>query len=339
MRESELDSLFLPEGARGAGYKLRRYRGGEDMAAIAEVMNVSWAADSIDANVAPEDIAHILAKTDFFDPVKDTVLLEKDQKLVGFAESYLRPLDDGTQLHPMQVLVLPEERNKGLRHALIGFCEHRAREIAAEHPGDAPCLLEVFSAATNGEWRGLLENEGYSPSWYLYEMVRQDLESIPDLPLPKGVEIRPVRPEDMKKIWDATREAFRDMRNFSERTYTDQAFKLWTESRLCQPRLWQIAWERDEVAGGVHNYIDEEENKNLNRSWGHTERIFVRRRWRNQGMAGALIARSLGVLKAEGVEAATLDVDTENPSRALGVYLRMGYKQEREFVFYRKPVV
>jgi GNAT superfamily N-acetyltransferase len=162
MRESELDSLFLPEGARGAGYKLRRYRGGEDMAAIAEVMNVSWAANSIDANVALEDIAHILAKTDFFDPVKDTVLLEKDQKLVGFAESYLRPLDDGTQLHPMQVLVLPEERNKGLRHALIGFCEHRAREIAAEHPGDAPLSARsVFGSdkrrveRTSGK-RGLL---------------------------------------------------------------------------------------------------------------------------------------------------------------------------------------
>jgi GNAT superfamily N-acetyltransferase len=339
MRESELDSLFLPEGASGAGYKLRRYRGSEDMAAIADVMNVSWAADSVDANVALEDMDQVLAKTDFFNPMEDILLLEKNQRLVGFAELYLRPLDDGMQLHPILVLVLPEERQKGLRHALIRFCEHKAREIAAEHPTNEARLLEVYSAATNSEWRGLLEKEGYSPSWYLYEMVRRDMQSIPELPLPESVDVRPVRPEDMKKIWDATREAFRDMRNFSERTYNDQAFKLWTESRLCQPRLWQIAWEGDEVVGGVHNFIDEEENKNLDRNWGHTERIFVRRPWRNQGVAGALIARSLGVLKAEGVEAATLDVDTENPSRALGVYLRMGYKQEREFVFYRKPVV
>jgi len=318
---------------------MRRYRGSEDKASTVEVMKASWAADLIDASVAVEDMDQLFAKTDFFDPVQDVVLLERNRKLVGFAESYLRPLDDGTQLHPMLAMVIPEERNKGLRHALIRFCERRAHEIAAEQPADGDRFLEVYSAAQNSEWRGLLEREDFSPSWYLYEMVRHNLEDIPDLPFPKGVEVRPAKPEDMRRIWDATREAFKDMRNFSERTYNDQAFQLWTESRLHQPRLWQIAWEGEEVVGGVHNYIDEEENKSLGRNWGHTERIFVRKPWRNQGVAGALIARSLAVLRAEGVDAATLDVDTENPMRALSVYLRLGYKSEKEFVFYRKPVV
>jgi mycothiol synthase len=104
------------------------------------------------------------------------------------------------------------------------------------------------------------------------------------------------------------------------------------------PELWQIAWEGDEVVGGVHNYIDKEENEAFNRKWGHTEQIFVRRPWRKRGIAMALIARSLKILREHGMTEATLDVDTENPSGALELYESLGYRPYSEFIFYRKPL-
>lgn len=52
----------------------------------------------------------------------------------------------------------------------------------------------------------------------------------------------------------------------------------------------------------------------------------------------ALIARSLKVVRDEGMEAAALDVDSDNPSGALKLYESLGYKLEMEFTFYKKPI-
>jgi ribosomal protein S18 acetylase RimI-like enzyme len=169
-------------------------------------------------------------------------------------------------------------------------------------------------------------------------MVRDDLDNIPEVPLPPGIEVRPVRREDLRRIWDAAREALRDENNFFEENWDEQAFKRLPSERLFTPELWQIAWDGEEVVGGVHNFVDRAENESLGRKWGHTEHIFVRRQWRGRGVARALISRSLKVVKEQGMEAATLDVDAENPSRALKLYESLGYRMCREFTFYRKPL-
>jgi GNAT superfamily N-acetyltransferase len=221
---------------------------------------------------------------------------------------------------------------------LLRRSEERLRELAREHPQGITKYIETYAHAEKNDWSSVLELEGYSPTWHLFEMVRPDLDNIPDLPLPEGVEVRQVRPEHYKTVWDAMKEALRDERSFSEDRYGDVAFEKELKEPIFSPEIWQIAWAGSEVIGGVHNYIKREENKALGRKWGHTERIFVARGWRKRGVARALIARSLKVLKDQGMEAATLDVDTENPSGALRVYESLGYKPTEHFVFYKKSL-
>jgi mycothiol synthase len=196
--------------------------------------------------------------------------------------------------------------------------------------------FESYTNSEDNDWKAVLEREGYVPAMHLFEMVRPDLENIPDSDFPNGVEVRPVKPEDYRVIWDAMKEALRDERFFSQHKYNDKAFEKSMRSPTFTPDLWQIAWSGDEVIGGVHNYIDNEENKEFERLWGHTERIFVSRGWRKKGIAKALIARSLRVLKEAGMEQATLDVDTENPSGAVDIYKKLGYREKLHFIFFRK---
>ena len=51
-----------------------------------------------------------------------------------------------------------------------------------------------------------------------------------------------------------------------------------------------------------------------------------------------MIARSLKLLKEKGMTEAALGVDAENPSGALHLYEKMGFKVEKRAMFYRKPV-
>jgi len=140
----------------------------------------------------------------------------------------------------------------------------------------------------------------------------------------------------LRKIWDAVGEAFQDHWGASE--WTDEWFRQWQEKSYFNPELFQIAWDGDEVAGTVLNYISEEENKEYNRKRGYTEEITTRRPWRRKGLARALIARSFKVLKERGMTEAALAVDAENLSGALKLYEDMGFRTVKRYTTYRKPL-
>lgn len=93
-----------------------------------------------------------------------------------------------------------------------------------------------------------------------------------------------------------------------------------------------------EPVGQVENYVDSVENEKLGRLRGYTEGISVLKAYRGKGIAGALIARSLGMLKALNLQEAALTVDSGNASGALRLYESMGYRTYRTMVEWRKPL-
>jgi GNAT superfamily N-acetyltransferase len=102
--------------------------------------------------------------------------------------------------------------------------------------------------------------------------------------------------------------------------------------------MWQVAWDGDQVAGSVVNGIYAHENAQLGLDIGWLDHVSVRRPWRRRGLASALIARSLLVLRDRGMAIAALGVDADNPTGALGVYERLGFKPHQTWVTYRKPL-
>ena len=89
----------------------------------------------------------------------------------------------------------------------------------------------------------------------------------------------------------------------------------------------------------VLSYIDKDQNEIYRRKRGYTENICVRRPWRRQGLAKALIAASLTALKERGMSEAGLGVDAENTSGALHLYESMGYRVVKTSTIYRKPLM
>ena len=58
---------------------------------------------------------------------------------------------------------------------------------------------------------------------------------------------------------------------------------------------------------------------------GYTDLLGVRREFRGRGMAQALLADAMRRFAAAGMDKASLDVDSENPTGALALYAKMGY--------------
>jgi len=309
-----------------------------DFKTLADVIQKSRDADLYEMVETPEDIADMFRHLLNCDPHKDMLLVKVNGTTVGFClcEWFNRP--DGVRTYEHSAYLMPEWRKDGLRRAMLSDNERRLREIAREHPKEYTKTFEVRANSVDNDWKTLLEEEGYRPFRHNLIMVRPDLEDIPDLPIPEGLDLRPVLAEHHRIIFKATAEAFRDEPNFSFEAWSEEVFEYITEWRAFRPELWQVAWAGDEVAGGVLNFIEDEENKKYGRKWGYTMAIFVRRPYRNRGLASALIARSFVILKKEGMEQAALGVDFENPSGALRLYEKMGFRVFQQYTRYRKPL-
>jgi GNAT superfamily N-acetyltransferase len=320
------------------GFSTRGFSGASDIPKIVHITNESWAADLSDIVITSDELIESYAHPQNFDPRKDLLLAEVDRELIGVGSVTWSDRRGDIRVYKHQAHLLPQWRGMGIRHYMLRKNEARLREIAKSEVADKKSIFEVWTNMETNHWKSVLESSGYEPAWYVFEMIRSLDEDITALPLPEGIEVRPVDSENYRAVWDAAKEALRDEREYSDERWSDTSYGLFIRSRKFTPELFQIAWAGDEVVGGVHNFIDEEENAQLNRAWGHTEEIFVRQPWRRRGIARALIAGSLNVLKDRGIEYATLDVDADNPSGALRLYESVGYKCDKRFVFYRKPL-
>jgi ribosomal protein S18 acetylase RimI-like enzyme len=180
----------------------------------------------------------------------------------------------------------------------------------------------------------LLEAHGYRIGRYGLLMTRDLREPIEPGALPDGLEIRPVEPAQHRQIWDADAEAFRDHWNSAERTEAD--FEAWFAEPELDTGLWRIAWAGDEVAGVVMPSIWPAENATLGIQRGWLDHVSVRRPWRRQGLASALIVAALAGLRQAGMTEAALGTDAENVSGAVRVYERLGFRRAKTTLNYRK---
>ena len=169
-----------------------------------------------------------------------------------------------------------------------------------------------------------MKARGYEPIRWFYFMIRPTLDDLPDAPLPAGLEIRDVRPEEMEAIFAAETEAMRDHWGFTEPSERERD-EFFNDPVQSDTSLWRVAWDGDQVAGMVRSYIHPEQNARLGLRRGWVEFISVRRPWRRRGLARALIAASFPLLRARGMTEGALGVDAQNPTGAVGVYERCGF--------------
>ena len=113
----------------------------------------------------------------------------------------------------------------------------------------------------------------------------------------------------------------------------------WAEEPTFLLHLWKIAWVGDEVAGTVLNFVNEVENVEYVRKRSYTEAISVRRPWRKMGLAHSLLVQSMKMFKEMGMTETALGVDAQNLSGALKLYQSVGYKEVKQHITFRKPLV
>jgi mycothiol synthase len=323
--------------AGATGVVLRPYAGDADLPDIVRLLNAQYEADGINERRSVESqrawYAHASQQ---FDPARDVVLAELDGRIVGVAgQDWVDTRDGAFREYRLWCAVDPAHRRRGIGRALLADNEGRARELAAVQRPDRPTAYGSFAA--EGRPAGiLLERAGYTRQRWFFDMVRPTLEDLPRVPLPAGFDLRPVTPDHHEVVWRANREAFRDHWGGSDESH--EAMQRILGDPDTDTSLWLIAWDGDEVAGGVWNAIYPAENEALGVRRGWLDSVFTRRAWRRRGLARALIVRSLWLLRDRGMTSAALGVDADHPTGALGLYTAAGFAVDERFAAWRKPM-
>lgn len=328
------NTLHLMELPAVDGLWFRHFEGEKDFPGMLAVISAAKQADGVERTDTLENITNMYSHLTNCDPYKDVLIAMVGDEMVAYSRlHWYEELVSRAIIYSSFGFIKPAWRRKGIGTCMLHNNQRRLRELAAGH-SSAERYFESFANEGETGTRTLLEQNGYTVIRIFYQMVRPDLENIPDLPLPEGLDVRPAQPEHYRPIWDALHEAFREHWGFT--APTEGQYEEWQGDSNFQPERWQVAWDGDEVAGFVLGYINKAENREYNRLRGWTEDIGVRKAWRKRGLAAALIARSLRDQKAQGMTESALGVDTENVTGALRLYERMGFRPVKKEWMYRK---
>ena len=340
-----------------AGLIFRRYQGEQDLPAMLDVFQSSrFAGQELDHDETVleslGDITHKYRPQPNCDPYQDVLIAEVNDRMVAYGRVNWRQLAardaarEGDRIYFMEWYIRPEWRGQGLEKTFLSQSQVRLRLIIREQDSQAPFngarLFETSATSLQPELIHMLEEDGFQAARWGCKMTCSNLQNFPDIPMPAGLEVRPVKPEHYRPIWEALLDAFHDDPGYSEPSEED--YQSWLQSAQFQPHLWQVAWESDsasavgEVAGMVLNYITHVAANRDDPGIAWTEDICVRRPWRRRGLARALLARSMRMFREMGFSQTSLGVDLNNPESASHLYELMGYQIVRLFTLYRKPV-
>lgn len=325
-------------GAPLPGLVLRRTTLLGDVPSMLLISTAANEADGVDERTSEASLVNWLTHpSPGFNPAEDVVVAEVDGEVVGYGWTFWVDATDGGRDYVTRGHVDPAWRRRGVGTAILERNEGRLRELSAAHATERPRRLGTFADARRPGAVALVTSHGYEPVRYFFNMLRATLDEVEVPALPQGLELQQVHDrEDYRRLFDADAEAFMD--HWGGFDASDEAFEEWLGWPDFDPSLFLIAWDGDEIAGAVLNFIDENENELLSRKRGLLASVFVRRPWRRRGLAAALVARSLVLLRERGMTSAWLGVDADNPTGALGVYERAGFAVHSRGSAYRKPM-
>ncbi|MBT2596488.1 GNAT family N-acetyltransferase [Arthrobacter sp. ISL-72] len=172
----------------------------------------------------------------------------------------------------------------------------------------------------------LLQKAGFHVVRYFNEMHRHLAGGpLPEVRLDDGLELVTMRPELSEDVRLAHNAAFRD--HWGSEPRDEESWGFTVNDPQARPDLSTVVLDRSSGAVAGYQLASHDPDGAVSRGFseGYTDLLGVRREYRGRGIAQALLADAMRRFAAAGMDRASLDVDSENPTGALALYEKMGY--------------
>lgn len=238
----------------------------------------------------------------------------------------------------LDIRVHPTQRGRGIGTRLTRWGEQLVYELIPKAPDNARVTVEAGAVSTFAPAIELLRDLGYTYTRSFYEM-RIALASPPPAPVwPLGITARSMIPnQEEEAVYRADVEAFRDHWGFVEQPF-EEDFPRWLHytrnNPHYDPNFYFLALDGDQIAGMSLCIPKDTEVPDM--AWINT--VAVRRPWRRQGLALALLHHTFGECYRHGIYKAGLGVDAGSLTGATRLYEKAGMHVYRQFDRYVKEL-
>ena len=232
--------------------------------------------------------------------------------------------------------VHPAYRGRGIGTGLLEWAEAAAVPLHLERFPAKSASLGCYIQTRNTPAVELFAARDYKQSRWFHEMVR-DLEAdIPSRELPANVEVTGFTPERAADARLVRNESFHDHWGSTEVTPESWAFRI--GGRSFRPGLSFIAYSDGQPIAIVISHEQDGHLEKTGRRDAHIDLVGTRRPARGRGIASALVTMSLRAARAAGYGTASLSVDADSPTGAIGLYERLGFTTALTKVNAARPI-
>jgi mycothiol synthase len=270
--------------------------------------------------------------------IKKCIHLVEDQdgKLVAHVEVW-----DETNppvLPYIWLAVDPDYENQGLESYLLEWAEKRALQVFDCLDPDLRVAMRSHSAHVIESSRNAKLAAGMRYIRHSFRM-RIEMDEPPPEPLwPEGITMRLYNPEtDAYPVFKVDEEVVQDHFGFikepSEEAYEKFTHHM-TKDESYDPGLWFLALAGEEIVGICLCRKFGLEDKEA----GYVSSLGVKRPWRRQGIALALLQHAFSEFYKRGKRKVDLGVDAESLTGATDLYLKAGMYVLRQYDLYEKEL-
>jgi mycothiol synthase len=263
-------------------------------------------------------------------PVGPNAVLGLDSGGVARAYARLTKNKDGAKAHGF-CAVDPQWQGRGVGSALLSWLEARTRQRFAEDAGagsgsaEPVPRLRIFVEEKQQHQCMLLEESGYGVVRYYNEMHCPLSAPLPEAPLDHGLELVPMEPGLSEAVRVAHNQVFAD--HWGSEPRDEESWGFVVNDPLARPDLSAVVLASSTGEVVAYQLASHDPDTAVTRGFaeGYTDLLGVRREFRGRGIAQALLADAMRRFAAAGMDKASLDVDSENPTGAMALYRKMGY--------------
>ena len=308
----------------------------EDAPAVNDLLAAAEAVDCTYEHYNLDDVLEDFGNP-MIDPAKDWLLVELDCQVVAHSRLMPRAPADGALSVGLDGTVHPSYRRQGIGSRLVPVLLARAVEYVREHGEDLRPVVTGDAPSDNADLASIFQKAGLRPERWSFVMLA-DLEqgrgtTAPEVP--GGYTLHTWEGIDHDEIREAHNRAFAGHYGFTP--WNAEMWGQWVaDSRAFRPALSLLARGTD---GAIAAYIQSSEYDAVAEATGIREayvtKVGTSEQHRRRGLAGVLLRIVLERYRDEGFDRAALDVDSENPTGALGIYERAGFRTDLRWTTYR----
>ncbi len=238
--------------------------------------------------------------------------------------------------------VHPDYRGRGFGTRLLQWAELRVRERFPEAPADARIIAGCQIIAGHQAAVDLLTALGYGYARTVYSMKIELTDQPPAPQWPAGIAVRTmVSGQDEAILYRTKEETFRDHWGHVESPF-DEGFANWMHhlqhNPTHDPTLFFLATVFTDTGEEIAGYAICEPSTTDYPDMGWVANLGVRRPWRRQGLALALLHHLFGEFYRRGTRKVGLGVDASSLTGATRLYERAGMAPFRQYNFYEKEL-